>query len=79
MQHIRDKYQNQDSAVFRFDLPPAQRTMFFHQELALLTGSPDPYALASTGGTLTAEAMHDKAMQAVLEKLDALLKGTENT
>lgn len=82
VQHIRDKYQNQDSAVFRFDLPPAQRAMFFHQELALLTGSPltlrDPYALASTGGTLTAEAMHNKAMQAVLEKLDALLKGTEN-
>ena len=37
----------------------------FRQEMALLTGSllslRDPYALASSGGVLSAEEMHDKA------------------
>ena len=82
VQHIKDKYQNQDSAIFRFDLPPAQRAMYFRQEMALLTGSllslRDPYALASSGGVLSAEEMHDKAMQAVLEKLDQMLKDVKD-
>ena len=52
--------------------------MYYRQEMALLTGSlltmRDPYALASTGGVLSAEEMHDLAMKAVLEKLDQMLK-----
>ncbi len=78
VQHIKDKYQNPESSLFRFDLPPAQRDMYYRQEMALLTGSlltmRDPYALASTGGVLSAEEMHDLAMKAVLEKLDQMLK-----
>lgn len=78
VQHIKDKYKNMESSIFRFDLPPAQRDMYYRQEMALLTGSlltlRDPYALASTGGVLTAEEMHDMAMKAVLEKLDQMLQ-----
>ena len=50
--------------------------MYYRQERALLMGSRvtllDPYALASAGGVLNAEECHNKAMQAVREKLDAL-------
>ena len=50
--------------------------MYYRQERALLMGSRvtllDPYALASVGGVQDAETMHNAAMQAVREKLDAL-------
>jgi len=82
VQHIQDKYKNMESSIFRFDLPPAQRDMYCRQEMALLTGSlltlPDPYALASTGGVLTAEEMHNLAMQAVQEQLDQMLKEADS-
>ena len=78
IQHIKDKYKNMESSIFRFDLPPAQRDMYYRQEMALLTGSPltmrDPYALASAGGVLTPEDLRDLAMKAVLDRLDALQK-----
>ena len=82
VQHIKDKYKNPESSIFRFDLPPAQRDMYYRQEMALLTGSllsiRDPYALASIGGVMTAEEMHDMAMKAVREKLDQMLKEGKN-
>ena len=78
VQHIKDKYKNPESSIFRSDLPPAQRDMYYRQEMALLTGSlltmRDPYALASTGGVLSGEEVHNMAMKAVLEKLDQMLK-----
>lgn len=76
LEHIAEKYKLVDSAIFRADLPPAQRDMAYRQERALLTGARltllDPYALASTGGPQTAQDSHRFAMQAVQEKLNAL-------
>ena len=50
--------------------------MAYRQERALLTGARltlfDPYALASVGGVQTAQASHQSAMQAVLEKMTEL-------
>ena len=50
--------------------------MAYRQERALLTGARltlfDPYALASTGGVQTAQASHQGAMQAVMEKMNEL-------
>ncbi|MDE7244741.1 MAG: DUF4885 domain-containing protein [Oscillospiraceae bacterium] len=79
VRHIKDKYKNQFSSIFRADLPEAQRNMAYLQEMSLLTTGSlstlgDPYALASQGGMLNTQAMHNKAMQAVREKLDGLLK-----
>ena len=81
--HIKDKYKNISSPVFRADLPEAQRIMAYRQEMSLLTTGTlvtlgDPFALASIGGVLRAEKMHDKAMLAVREKLDELQKDLGN-
>ncbi|MDE7245643.1 MAG: DUF4885 domain-containing protein, partial [Oscillospiraceae bacterium] len=76
IRHIEEKYRVMESAIFRFDLPPAQREMYYRQEMALLLGNPltlyDPYALASTGGILTSEELRSRAVQAVRDKLAAL-------
>lgn len=76
LEHIAGKYKRPDSGIFRSDLPEAQRDMAYRQERALLTGARltllDPYALASVGGVQTAQASHQNAMQAVLEKMNEL-------
>lgn len=76
LEHIAQKYKRPDSAIFRSDLPKAQRDMYYRQERALLTGARvtlfDPYALASIGGIQTAQASHEYAMQAVQEKMAEL-------
>lgn len=73
LEHIAEKYKRPDSGIFRSDLPQAQRDMAYRQEWALLTGARltlfDPYALASIGGVQTAQASHQRAMQAVMEKM----------
>jgi hypothetical protein len=74
LEHIAEK--RPDSGIFRSDLPQAQRDMAYRQERALLTGARltlfDPYALASIGGVQTAQASHQGAMQAVMEKMNEL-------
>lgn len=76
LEHIAQKYKHPDSAIFRSDLPKAQRDMYYRQERALLTGARvtlfDPYALASIGGIQTAQASHEYAMQAVQAKMAEL-------
>lgn len=76
LDHIAEKYKRPDSGIFRSDLTEAQRDMAYRQERALLTGARltlfDPYALASVGGVQTAQASHQSAMQAVLEKMNEL-------
>ena len=76
LEHIAQKYKRPDSGIFRSDLPQAQRDMAYRQERALLTGARltlfDPYALASTGGVQTAQASHQGAMQAVMDKMNEL-------
>lgn len=76
LEHIAEKYKRPDSGIFRSDLAEAQRDMAYRQERALLTGARltlfDPYALASIGGVQTAQASHQSAMQAVLEKMNEL-------
>ncbi len=76
LEHIAEKYKRPDSGIFRSDLTKAQRDMAYRQERALLTGARltllDPYALASVGGVQTAQASHQSAMQAVLEKMNEL-------
>ncbi len=76
LEHIAEKYKRPDSGIFRSDLPQAQRDMAYRQERALLTGARltlfDPYALASIGGVQTAQASHQGAMQAVMEKMNEL-------
>lgn len=76
LEHIAEKYKRPDSGIFRADLPQAQRDMAYRQERALLTGARltlfDPYALASIGGVQTAQASHQSAMQAVMEKMNEL-------
>jgi len=76
LEHIAEKYKRPGSDIFRADLPEAQRDMAYRQERALLTGARltlfDPYALASFGGLQTAQASHQSAMQAVLEKMNEL-------
>lgn len=76
LDHIAQKYKRPDSGIFRSDLTEAQRDMAYHQERALLTGARltlfDPYALASIGGVQTAQASHQGAMQAVMEKMNGL-------
>ena len=78
LEHIAQKYKRPDSAIFRSDLPKIQRDMYYRQERALLTGARvtlfDPYALASMGGTQTAQDSHEFAMKAVQEKLAELRK-----
>lgn len=73
LDHIAQKYKRPDSGIFRSDLTEAQRDMAYRQERALLTGARltlfDPYALASIGGVQTAQASHQSAMQAVMEKM----------
>ena len=73
LEHIAEKYKRPDSGIFRSDLTQAQRDMAYRQERALLTGARltlfDPYALASIGGVQTAQASHQSAMQAVMEKM----------
>ena len=76
VQHIADKYQNPDSEIFRYGLPPEQRSMYFRQEMALLNDEPlylwDPYALASLNGTwehlnaLWAAVQADRAKNMIL-------------
>ena len=76
LEHITEKYKRPDSAIFRSDLTQAQRDMAYRQERALLTGARltlfDPYALASISGLQTAQASHQSAMQAVMEKMNEL-------
>ena len=76
LDHIAQKYKRPDSGIFRSDLTEAQRDMAYRQERALLTGARltlfDPYALASIGGVQTAQASHQGAMQAVIEKMNEL-------
>lgn len=76
LDHIAQKYKRPDSGIFRSDLTEAQRDMAYRQERALLTGARltlfDPYALASVGGIQTAQASHQGAMQAVMEKMNEL-------
>lgn len=76
LEHIAEKYKRPDSGIFRSDLTQAQRDMAYRQERALLTGARltlfDPYALASIGGVQTAQASHQSAMQAVMEKMNEL-------
>ena len=40
--------------------------------------TPRPVQRKQAGGVLSAEEMHDKAMQAVLEKLDQMLKDVKD-
>lgn len=76
LEHIAEKYKRPDSGIFRSDLTETQRDMAYRQERALLTGARltlfDPYALASIGGVQTAQASHQSAMQAVIEKMNEL-------
>ena len=77
LEHIAEKYKRPDSGIFRSDLTEAQRDMAYRQERALLTGARltlfDPYALAAIGGVQTAQASHQGAMQAVMEKMNELI------
>lgn len=76
LEHIVEKYKRPDSGIFRSDLTEAQRDMAYRQERALLIGARltlfDPYALASIGGVQTAQASHQNAMKAVVEKMNEL-------
>ena len=76
LEHIAEKYKRPDSGIFRSDLTEAQRDMAYRQERALLTGARltlfDPYALASIGGVQTAQASHQNAIQAAVEKMNEL-------
>jgi len=76
LEHIAEKYKRPGSDIFRADMTEGQRDMAYRQERALLTGARltlfDPYALASFGGIMTAQACHQYAMQAVLEEMNEL-------
>ena len=74
--YLSAKYRLEDSPYFRSDLSGEERTMAYHQEYALLTGSSvnlaDPYALASRGDVLSREKMDQIAKQAAEERVKGL-------
>lgn len=75
--HLVEKYQYSGSPYFRGDWSEAQRAMAFRQERALLWGGRvalnDPWALASSGGVPSGEAVESAARQAARDVLDGLI------
>lgn len=66
-----------ESPYYRADMSEAERKMAFHQETALLLGGSitlgDPYALASSGGTINIKDADRIAHQAARDRIDELI------
>ena len=65
------------SPYYRADMSEAEREMALRQEKALLLGGRvtlgDPYALASSGGTLNIKDIDQIAHQAAHDRIDELI------